>query len=70
MRIFLKKNSIITNIESYLKASNTCREEQPHVPGAAAAQARSAKWSYSMFKVRRGNLVQGKEQWLCFAEQL
>ena len=20
-----------------------------------------------MFKVRRGNLVQGKEQWLCFA---
>ena len=23
--------------------------------------------SYSMFKVSRGDLVQGKEQWLCFA---
>ena len=28
---------------------------------------RRAKRSYSMFKVRRGDLVQGKEQWLCFA---
>ena len=26
-----------------------------------------AKRSYSMFKVRRGDLVQGKEQWLRFA---
>ena len=28
---------------------------------------RRAEMSYSTFKVRRGNLVQGKEQWLCFA---
>ena len=26
-----------------------------------------AERSYSTFKVRRGDLVQGKEQWLCFA---
>ena len=30
-------------------------------------RCRRAERSYSMFKVRRGNLVQGKEQWLCFA---
>ena len=29
---------------------------------------RRAERSYSTFKVRRGNLVQGKEQRLCFAE--
>ena len=28
---------------------------------------RRAERSYSVFKVRRGDLVQGKEQWLCFA---
>ena len=28
---------------------------------------RRAKRSYSTFKVRRCNLVQGNEQWLCFA---
>ena len=28
---------------------------------------RRAERSYSMFKVRRGDLIQGKEQWLCFA---
>ena len=28
---------------------------------------RRAERSYSTFKVRRGDLVQGKEQWLCFA---
>ena len=28
---------------------------------------RRAEWSYSTFKVRRGNLVQGKEQRLHFA---
>ena len=28
---------------------------------------RRAERSYSMFKVRRGDLVQGKEQWLHFA---
>ena len=47
-------------------------DDQPHVQGAVAAQARSAKWSYSMFKVRRGGseeipLIQGKEQQLRFA---
>ena len=30
-------------------------------------RCRRAKRSYSMFKVRRGDLVQGKEQQLCFA---
>ena len=30
-------------------------------------RCRRAKWSYSMFKIRRGDFVQGKEQWLCFA---
>ena len=28
---------------------------------------RRAERSYSMFKVRRVNFIQGKEQWLCFA---
>ena len=28
---------------------------------------RRAKRSYFTFKVRKGDLVQGKEQWLCFA---
>ena len=28
---------------------------------------RRAERSYSTFKVRRGDLIQGKEQWLCFA---
>ena len=28
---------------------------------------RRAERNYSTFKVRRGDLVQGKEQWLCFA---
>ena len=28
---------------------------------------RRAERRYSMFKVRRGNLIQGKEQQLCFA---
>ena len=48
------------------------REEQPHIQGAVAVWAWRAWRSYSMFKVRRGGgeeitLVQGKEQWLCFA---
>ena len=48
-------------------------------PGAAAERSnpmskeqwlrrrRRAKRSYSTFKVRRGDLIQGKEQQLCFA---
>ena len=31
---------------------------------------RRAERSYSTFKVRRGDLVQGKEQWLRFLEQM
>jgi len=30
-------------------------EEQPHVQGAAAAQAQEGQSSYSTFKVRRGD---------------
>ena len=41
-------------------------EEQPHVQGAAAWHRRAER-SYSTFKVRRGELVKFKEQWLCFA---
>ena len=45
---------------------------QPHVQGVVAAQARRAERNFSKFKVRRGGceeipLIQGKEQWLCFA---
>ena len=40
------------------------QEEQPHVQGGADAKTER---SYSTFKVRRGNLIQGKEQRLCFA---
>ena len=44
----------------------------PHVQGVVAARCRRAERTYSTFKVRRGDgeeipLVQGKEQWLCFA---
>ena len=47
------------------------QEEQPHVQGVVAVWGRAER-SYSTFKVRRGGgeeipLVQGKEQWLCFA---
>ena len=45
------------------------REEQPHVQEAVAAQARRAERSYSMFKVRRGDLVQGKESSCALLEQ-
>ena len=39
----MKKNSIIPKIESYLKASNTCGEEPPHVQGAVAARAKEGR---------------------------
>ena len=42
-----------------LEANRDCS-----VQGVVAARAER---SYSTFKVRRGDLVQGKEQWLCFA---
>ena len=41
--------------------------ELPHVQGTAASQAQEGKRNYSTFKVRRGDLVQDKEQWLSFA---
>ena len=44
-------------------------EEQPHIQGAVAAGCRRAKRSYFTFKVRRGDLIQGKEQRMHFAEQ-
>ena len=42
-----------------------CSERSyPHVQGMVAVQVQR---SYSTFKVRRGDLLQGKEQQLCFA---
>ena len=57
------------------------KESPYHLPGPGVAAERSnltskerrlhgkrrAKRRYSTFKVRRGDLVQGKEQWLRFA---
>ena len=43
------------------------REEQPHIQGAVAARAQEGREELLTFKVRRGNLVQSKEQWLHFA---
>ena len=42
------------------RSSPTSREQR-------LRRCRRAERSYSTFKVRRGNLVQGKEQWLRFA---
>ena len=47
-------------------------EDQPHVQGVVGARVLEGLRSFSMFEVRRGGseeipLVQGKEQWLCFA---
>ena len=39
----------------------------PTSKGEAAMWVRRAERSYSTFKVRRGDLIQGKEQWPCFA---
>ena len=48
------------------------REEQPHIQGAVAARAQESLEEIFHVKVRRGRgeeipLVQGKQQWLCFA---
>ena len=43
------------------------RDNQPHVQGAAAAQAQEGWEELLHVQGRRGNLVQGKEQWLRFA---
>ena len=42
------------------------QEEQPHVKEQGLRGRRRAERSYSTFKVRRGDLVQGKEQQLRF----
>ena len=47
-------------------------EDQPHVQGAVAVRAQEGLEELFHVKVRRGGseeipLVQGKEQWLCFA---
>ena len=48
------------------------REEQPHVQGAVAVWTQEGLEELFHVKVRRGSgeeipLVQGNEQWLCFA---
>ena len=43
-----------------MRSNPTSKEQQLH-------RRRRAERCYSVFKVRRGNLVQGKEQWLHFA---
>ena len=43
-----------------MRSNPTSKEQQLH-------RRRRAERCYSVFKVRRGNLVQGKEQLLCFA---
>ena len=60
-------------ISNIIFISTGGQEEQPHVQGLAwLHRGRRAERSYSTFKVRRCgseeiSLVQGKEQWLCFA---
>ena len=39
----------------------------PHPSSGGCPRCRRAERSYSMFKVRRGDLIQGKEQQLRFA---
>ena len=43
------------------------QEEQPHVQGAAAAQVQEGGEELLHVQGQEGQLVQGKEQWLCFA---
>ena len=52
------------------KARDRGREGQPHLQGAVAAWVQEGL--KELFKVRRGSgeeipLIQGKEQWLCYA---
>ena len=54
------------------EARGSSREEPPKVQERWLHGRRRVERSYSTFKVRRGGceempLVQGKEQWLCFA---
>ena len=43
------------------------QEEQSHIHVVVAAQVQEGQEELLHLKVRRGNLVQGKEQWLYFA---
>ena len=52
---------------SHARGQGGGREELPQVRGAVAVRVQKAERSYSTFKVRRGNLPQGKEQRLLFA---
>ena len=49
------------------RSGDVAERSNPMFKELQLCRCRRAERSYSMFKVRRGNLVQGKEQWLCFA---
>ena len=54
------------------KARGGSQEEQPHVQGVVAVRAQEDLEKLSHVEVREGwweeiPLIQGKEQWLCFA---
>ena len=49
------------------KSGAVAERSNPKFKEQRLRRHRRVERSYSMFKVRRGNLVQGKEQWLCFA---
>ena len=54
------------------KARGGSQEEQPHVQGVVAVRAQEDLEKLSHFEVQEGwweeiSLIQGKEQWLCFA---
>ena len=49
------------------KARGGSLEEPPHIQGVVVEPCRRAERSCSTFQVRRGDLVQGEEQWLRFA---
>ena len=43
------------------------REELPHIQGAVAASVQEGREELLHVQGQEGQLVQGKEQWLCFA---
>ena len=43
------------------------QEKQPHVQGTVAAQVQEGREELLHVQGQEGQLVQGKEQWLCFA---
>ena len=55
-----------------LKARGSGREEQPHIQGVVAVRAQEGLEEPSHVEGQEGRwedipLIQGKEQWLCFA---